>query len=170
MHNVLAALSKLKAVHSEYRDISIRESAIFESHLDEEGDDTENQQEVDVAEQAGQVEQQVSVEEHDELRPGLTLDTCMQPSDIGHEILSYGEGIFSIAQGKKPVGFFKIPKLEAMAFPVQFPTGQNTIDEARQISLSPSILQGKIVQRGHAFCERSELPILFAICDRNATG
>ncbi len=141
MHNVLAALSKLKAVHSEYRDISIRESAIFESHLDEEGDDTENQQEVDVAEQPGQVEQQVSVEEHDELRPGLTLDTCMQPPDIGQEILSYGEGIFSIApaQGKKPVGFFKIPKLEAMAFPVQFPTGQNTIDEARQISLSPSM-------------------------------
>ncbi len=140
MHNVLAALSKLKAVHSEYRDISIRESAIFKSHLYEEGDDTEKQQEVDVAEQAGQDEQQVSVEEHDELRPGLTLDTCMQPPDIGQEIL-YGEGIFSIApaQGQKPVGFFKIPKLEAMAFPVQFPTGQNTIDEARQISLSPSM-------------------------------
>ncbi len=128
-------------MHSEYRDISIRESAIFECHLDEEGDDTENQQEVDVAEQAGQVEQQVSVEEHDELRPGLTLDTCMQPSDIEQEILSNGQGILSIApaQGKKPVGFFKIPKLEAMAFPVQFLTGQNTIDEARQISLSPSM-------------------------------
>ncbi|ROL50897.1 hypothetical protein DPX16_3531 [Anabarilius grahami] len=122
MHNVLAALSKLKAVYSEYRDISIRETAIFESHLDEEADVTEKQQEVDVAKQD---KQQVSVEEKDELGPGLTLDTCMQPPDIGQEILSYGEGIFSIApaQGQKPVGFFKIPKLEAMAFPVQFPTG-----------------------------------------------
>ncbi|KAK7149216.1 hypothetical protein R3I94_008742 [Phoxinus phoxinus] len=160
MHNVLAALSKLKAMHSEYRDISIRETAVFESpldeeadvseshldeeadvtesHLDEEADVSEKQQEVDVAEQD---EQQVSVEEKDELRPGLTLDTCMQPPDIGQEILSYGEGIFSIApaQGHKPVGFFKIPKLEAMAFPVQFPTGQNSIDEERQISISPSM-------------------------------
>ncbi len=35
MRNVLAALSKLKATHSEYRDISIREDAVFESDLDE---------------------------------------------------------------------------------------------------------------------------------------
>lgn len=65
----------------------------------------------------------------------------MQPPDIGQEILSYGEGIFSIApaQGQKPVGFFKIPKLKAMVFPVQFPTGQNTIDEARQIAISTSM-------------------------------
>ncbi|XDV26045.1 hypothetical protein PO909_029849 [Leuciscus waleckii] len=150
MHNVLAALSNMKAMHSEYRDISIRETAVFESpldeeadvseshldkeadvsesHLDKEADVSEKQQEVDVAEQDEQ-----HVEEKDEIRPGLTLDTCMQPPDIGQEILSYGEGIFSIApaQGHKPVGFFKIPKLEAMAFPVQFPTGQNSIDEER---------------------------------------
>ena len=30
------------------------------------------------------------------------------------------------------------PKLEAMAFPVQFPTGQNTLDEQRLIKLTPS--------------------------------
>ncbi|XP_073730781.1 uncharacterized protein [Misgurnus anguillicaudatus] len=137
MHNVLAALLKLKAIHSEYRDISISENSTFESHLDEEID-TEQQQDVSVAEEN---EQHVSEEEQDELRPGLTLDTCMQPPDIGQEILSYGEGIFSIApaQGKKPVGFFKIPKLESMAYPVQFPTGENTIDEARELALSPSM-------------------------------
>lgn len=66
--------------------------------------------------------------EKDELRPGLVLDTCMQPPDIAQKMLSYGEGIFSIApfQGNRPVGFFFVPKLEAMAFPVQFPTRQNT--------------------------------------------
>lgn len=41
MHNVLAALSKLKAVHTEYRDISRRETAIFKNLQDEEADDTE---------------------------------------------------------------------------------------------------------------------------------
>ncbi|RXN36616.1 replicase helicase endonuclease [Labeo rohita] len=101
-------------------------------------DDAEEEQEVVVTEQD---DQNVSTEEKDELRPGLTLDTCMQPLDIGQDLLSFGEGIFSIApaQGKKPVGFFRIPKLEAMAFPVQFSTGQNTIDEAREVALSPSM-------------------------------
>ncbi|XP_026111835.1 uncharacterized protein LOC113089574 [Carassius auratus] len=138
MHNVLAALAKLKAMHSEYRDISISDATTFQFLPDDELHDTEEKQEVVVSEQD---EQHVSTEEKDELRPGLTLDTCMQPLDIGQDLLSYGEGIFSIApaQGKKPVGFFKVPKLEAMAFPVQFPTGQNTIDEARQVALSPSM-------------------------------
>ncbi|KAJ8372288.1 hypothetical protein AAFF_G00290740 [Aldrovandia affinis] len=68
--------------------------------------------------------------EKEDLRPGLALDTCMQPPDR-KEVLSYGDGIFSVAptQGNKPVGFFSTPKLEAMAFPVQFPTGRNTLDE-----------------------------------------
>lgn len=39
----------------------------------------------------------MSAEEKDELRPGLPLDTCMQPLDIGQEVLSYSAGIFSIA-------------------------------------------------------------------------
>nr|XP_021330385.1 uncharacterized protein LOC101882679 [Danio rerio] len=138
MHSVLAALSKLKEMHSEYKDISITEPEVSEDQFDEDIDAAEDNQEVGHSEQE---EQHVSVEEKDELRPGLTLDTCMQPPDIAQDILSYGEGIFSIApaQGKKPVGFFKIPKLEAMAFPVQFPTGENTIDEARQTAISPSM-------------------------------
>ncbi len=138
MHNVLAALAKLKAMHSEYKDILISDAATFEFLPDDELDDTEEKQEVGVSEQD---DQNVSTEEKDELRPGLTLDTCMQPLDIGQDLLSYGEGIFSIApaQGKKPVGFFKVPKLEAMAFPVEFPSGQNTIDEAREVALSPSM-------------------------------
>lgn len=58
MHNMLAALSKLEVMHSEYRDIiSIRKTAVFESRLDEEAAVSEKQQEVDVAEQD---EQQVS--------------------------------------------------------------------------------------------------------------
>ena len=79
--------------------------------------------------------------EQEELRPGLVLDTCMQPPDIATELLLYGDSIFSVApaQHNKPVGFFSIPKLEALAFPVLFPTGQNTLDEIRPIQLSPSM-------------------------------
>ncbi|RXN11625.1 replicase helicase endonuclease [Labeo rohita] len=121
-------------MHSEYKDILISEAATFEFLPDNDLDDAEEEQEVVVSEQD---DQNVSTEEKDE----LTLDTSMQPLDIGQDLLSFGEGIFSIApaQGKKPVGFFRIPKLEAMAFPVQFCTGQNTIDEAREVALSPSM-------------------------------
>ncbi|KAK0147924.1 hypothetical protein N1851_012384 [Merluccius polli] len=102
-----------------------------------------SQNEPDQSNVAAQTEQsdKEADKEKEELRPGLALDTCMQPPDIAQEILSYGDGIFSIApaQGNKPVGFFTIPKLEAMAFPVQFPTGQNTLDEARKVKLSPSM-------------------------------
>ena len=176
MKDVLAALSVLKRLHPEYKDVSIDESATFERLQDDESANAQDsrhntadaaqpeqpsipeeremdvdldevftsQNEPDQSSAAAQAEQSQQPKEADkekeDLRPGLALDTCMQPPDIAQEILSYGDGIFSIApaQGNKPVGFFAIPKLEAMAFPVQFPTGQNTLDEVRAIKLSPS--------------------------------
>ncbi|XP_035986912.1 uncharacterized protein LOC118560192 isoform X2 [Fundulus heteroclitus] len=69
------------------------------------------------------------------------IRTCLQPPDLAQEVLSYGDGIFSIApaQGNKPVSFFSVPRLESMAYPVQFPTGRNTLDEVRRVKLSPSM-------------------------------
>ncbi|CAI5659046.1 unnamed protein product [Oreochromis niloticus] len=180
MKNVLAGLSKLKEMHSEYKDVSIDDDATFadptnnqiietehdtadadiqdalprnfDNQIVPERRTTENTtagilepchdvNELLEPEQSNGEPLQDTEKEKEELRPGLVLDTCMQPPDIAQEILSYGEGIFSIApaQGNRPVGFFSIPKLEAMAFPVQFPTGQNTLDEARQVKLSPSM-------------------------------
>ncbi|KAM9812015.1 uncharacterized protein ACBT44_011392 isoform 3-T12 [Syngnathus typhle] len=49
-----------------------------------------------------------------------------------------GEVVSWTTERNNPVSFFKTPKLEAMAFPVQFPTGQNTLDEERPIKLTPS--------------------------------
>lgn len=68
-----------------------------------------SQNEPDQSNAAAQTEQSQQPNEADkekeELRPGLALDTCMQPPDIAQEILSYGHGILTIApaQGKKPV-------------------------------------------------------------------
>ncbi|XP_027146424.1 uncharacterized protein LOC109138373 isoform X2 [Larimichthys crocea] len=138
MKNVLAALATLKDMHSEYKDVSIDQGATFNSLPDDLpcNEEQTQQDNGDASEQADQSQNP----EKDELRPGLVLDSCMQPPDIAQEALSYGDGIFSVApaQGNKPVGFFAIPKLEAMAFPVQFPTGQNTLDEVREKKLSPS--------------------------------
>ncbi|KAE8291787.1 hypothetical protein D5F01_LYC09148 [Larimichthys crocea] len=130
MKNVLAGLATLKDIHSEHKDVSIDETATFDSLPDDLPYDKEQTQQDngDASEQADQSQNP----EKDELRPGLVLDSCMQPPDIAQEVLSYGDGIFSVApaQGNKPVGFFAISKLEAMAFPVQFPTGQNTVGKA----------------------------------------
>ena len=70
----------------------------------------------------------------------IAFDSCLQPADVGQELMSFGENIYSIApaQGNNPVNFFKTPKLESMAFPVQFNTGKNTLDEDRPRKLSPS--------------------------------
>ncbi|XP_042073265.1 uncharacterized protein LOC106633021 isoform X3 [Haplochromis burtoni] len=180
MKNVLAGLSKLKEIHSEYKDVSIDDEVTFADPTSNQIIETEHDTaDADIQdalprnfdqqivperrttedttagllepchdvnqlmepEQSNEEPLQDMEKEKEELRPGLVLDTCMQPPDIAQDILSYGEGIFSIApaQGNRPVGFFSVPKLEAMAFPVQFPTGQNTLDEARQVKLSPSM-------------------------------
>ncbi|KAJ8378742.1 hypothetical protein AAFF_G00236620 [Aldrovandia affinis] len=158
MKNVLAGLRKLKDTHPQYSDVAIDESATFESlqgdrPVDEEDARRDNPDAAQPAEPSnpdGEMETAADAtderrpsdadKEKEDLRPGLALDTCMQPPDIAQEVLSYGDGIFSVApaQGNKPVGFFSTPKLEAMAFPVQFPTGRNTLDEVRQVKLSPS--------------------------------
>ncbi|XP_051816503.1 uncharacterized protein LOC127537664 [Acanthochromis polyacanthus] len=155
---MLTALEKLREQHSEYTDVTIDEEAAFQYLLQDSDDDNSNDE--DSSQRGDDIPDEellqacdscteplqansaanTTTERQKELRPGLALDTCMQPPDIAQEILSYGDGIFSVApaQGNKPVGFFAIPKLEAMAFPVQFPTGQNTLDEDRPIKLSPS--------------------------------
>ena len=170
MTNVLAALRILKEMHPEYRDIVINENATFDRFQDEQSDDEEDAQEQTTAATSDKQQQQqeqltpgpttaatkneqqqeeptpgpstavTTDEQKEELRPGLTFDTCMQPPDIAQEILSFGEGIFSIApaQGNRPVGVFKVPKLESMAFPKHFPDGRNTLDEVRAVKLFPS--------------------------------
>nr|XP_057929967.1 uncharacterized protein LOC131129981 isoform X1 [Doryrhamphus excisus]XP_057929968.1 uncharacterized protein LOC131129981 isoform X1 [Doryrhamphus excisus]XP_057929969.1 uncharacterized protein LOC131129981 isoform X1 [Doryrhamphus excisus] len=142
MANVIAGLRTLIHTHPQYRDVCINESAAAESVLEGEEEpsalpSSSLQQEASNA----QVTQAQHVErDQEELRPGLMLDTCMQPLDIAQESLSFGDGIFSIApaQQNKPVGFFAVPQLEAMAFPVLFPTGKNTMDEERIVKVSPS--------------------------------
>ena len=59
----------------------------------------------------------------DEPNGGIALESCLQPTDVSEEILSFSEGIYSVApaEGNKPVSFFKTPNLEAMAFPFSFP-------------------------------------------------
>uniref|UniRef100_A0A8C5FK64 ATP-dependent DNA helicase n=2 Tax=Gadus morhua TaxID=8049 RepID=A0A8C5FK64_GADMO len=164
---LVRALLKLKEVHPQYNDITIRDEAeLCDPTLDED-EDTENiddtdfnaedMMEIDSFENGALCEAEPenneqaidSIElsqqsnsnqqEGDEPNGGIALESCLQPTDISEEILSFSEGIYSVApaEGNKPVSFFKTPNLEAMAFPVQFPTSKNTIDEERPKKLTP---------------------------------
>ena len=169
------ALHKLKEIHPQYKDVTIRDDAelcdptLPDDEEEEEGEtmndddydegdlleidvfeneafqETENEpddgQNDDNAEQQP-TEQTRDDEEQEENMPngGFALDSCLQPTDVSEEILSFSEGIYSVAPAERnsPVGFFKTPRLEAISFPMQFPTGQNTLDDNRLVKLSPS--------------------------------
>ncbi|CAI5661309.1 unnamed protein product [Oreochromis niloticus] len=175
---LVQALHKLKQIHPQYKDVSIRDDAelcdpTLPDEDEEEDDDDENMNEGDydeadlmeidnceknaLSEAQNKNEQNIDMlpcdgeQPHEQMRDdseqadgltngGFALESCLQPPDVAEEILCFSEGIYSVAPAERnnPISFFKTPKLEAMAFPVQFPTGQNTLDERRLIKVSPS--------------------------------
>ncbi len=157
MPKVLSALRKLKEIHSEYKDIFINtalsEEEMFNEHeqstndfsAPEEMDIESNDLNENTEEQSNENEHEDSMDDTEntaeEQSRGLALDTCLQPPDLGQQLLSYDDGIFCIAPAAKnsPVSIFKVKKLESMSFPVQFPDGKNTFDEPdRAKHVSPS--------------------------------
>ncbi len=148
MHKVLSALRKLKVIHSEYKDIIINaafsEEEMFNEHEQSTNDISAPDEEMDIESSSlnENTEEQSNENEHndssddpentaEEQSRGLALDTCLQPPDLGQQLLSYDDGIFCIAPAAKnsPVSIFKVKNLESMSFPVQFPDGKNTFDE-----------------------------------------
>ncbi|CAI5689566.1 unnamed protein product [Oreochromis niloticus] len=176
---LVQALHKLKQIHPQYKDVSIRDDAelcdptLPDEDEEDDDDDDENMNEddydeadlmeIDSCEKNALSEAQNKNEQNIDMLPcdgeqpceqmrddseqadgltngGFALESCLQPPDVAEEILCFSEGIYSVAPAERnnPISFFKTPKLEAMAFPVQFPTGQNTLDERRLIKVSPS--------------------------------
>ena len=164
VNKVKKALKKLIEIHSEYSNIHIdnspevisqtndarrnREDTDVESpEIISQTDDTQGYVEDTDVESLDEsnnsvtnVENEVDQSQSEDSAQGPYLDTCIQPSDIGQEVLAYDNNVYCIApaEGNKPASLFSIPKIEAMAFPVQFPDGKNTFDEDRELKLAPS--------------------------------
>ncbi|CAI5685860.1 unnamed protein product, partial [Oreochromis niloticus] len=103
--------------------------------------ESESEQDIDMQSCDEQPEEQNPEEPESDLNNGgFALESCLQPVDISEEILSFTDNTYCVAPAERnnPVSFFRTPHLEAMAFPVQFPTGQNTLDEKRRLKLTPS--------------------------------
>ncbi|VDI50596.1 Hypothetical predicted protein, partial [Mytilus galloprovincialis] len=71
---------------------------------------------------------------------GFPSDTCLQPVDIGQEILDqHFDDIFCVApgEGSTPVSMMQEEGNEAMSFPAQFPKGSfGSYDSKRQVHLT----------------------------------
>ena len=70
---------------------------------------------------------------------GVQYDTCLQPADVGQEVLDhYFDEIYNLApaEGMNPVKLLQEKGNEGKSFPVLFPSGKNTFDEKRHLKLS----------------------------------
>ncbi|OCT76291.1 hypothetical protein XELAEV_18031490mg [Xenopus laevis] len=137
MQKVLSALLKLKEMHSEYKDIVLNPLNDTEgcfNYLHQPTDDMRNQMDIEEEHNGPeQIPEDSSEQISENINSGLILDTCLQPPDLGQQLLSFNDGIFALHLPRET------HLLESMAFPVQFPDGKNTLDEPhREIVLSPS--------------------------------
>lgn len=101
------------------KDSSIKGFSMEESPLDTENEETTEQKDSD----------------HDQQQNGIQYDTCLQPVDIGQEVLDhYFDDIYNIApaEGKNPVRMLQEDGNEAESFPHLFPNGKNTWTEDRE--------------------------------------
>ncbi|XP_063411592.1 uncharacterized protein LOC134694510 [Mytilus trossulus] len=72
---------------------------------------------------------------------GIQLDTCLQPADIGQEVLDcYFDEEFDVApaEGNNPIRVLKEEGIESKTFPCHYPSGKNTLTDQRDIKLSSS--------------------------------
>ncbi|CAG2187940.1 unnamed protein product [Mytilus edulis] len=72
---------------------------------------------------------------------GIQLDTCLQPADIGQEVLDcYFDEEFDVApaEGNNPIRVLKEEGIESKTFPCHYPSGKNTLTDQRDIKLSAS--------------------------------
>ncbi|XP_061175632.1 uncharacterized protein LOC133184560 [Saccostrea echinata] len=134
------ALQFLKGNNTWYSNISINGNWL--NPIPEENESTEDSNK-DALEKNADNEMECMETEFDsfldEKLQGVQLDTCLQPADIGQEVLDLCfDKVFEIspAEGNNPVSVLQEDGIEAKTFPAHFPTGKNTYSEDRSEKLT----------------------------------
>ncbi|XP_036949326.1 uncharacterized protein LOC119017041 [Acanthopagrus latus] len=139
---LVQALNKLTQIHPEYKDITIRDEAeLCDPTLPDEEDDDDcddvnvtmedvdhdedDLMEIDMCERNALCEAENGPENEVDGNEKIICDE-RQPEEQNDDPEQ--------EEGNSPVSFFKTPKLEAMAFPVQFPTDDNSVKMSRPMS------------------------------------
>ena len=106
-------------------------------------------------------------ENGDSRMSGMQLDTCLQPIDVGQEILdNYFDDIISCApcEGNSPVALLNNESNEAKCFPRLFPTGQRTYHDTRNIKLTLGrYFLNRLLHVDNRFAQNTDY-IFFAQC------
>lgn len=124
--HVDAALTYLKKHNDWYSDIAVTENNIFEVEKSDQSCSEGDKEQTDI---------ENDPEHDDEIQSGVQYDTCLQPVDIGQEVLDhYFDDIYNIApaEGKNPVRMLQENGNEAKSFPHLFPNGKNTGTKSRE--------------------------------------
>ncbi|XP_041467172.1 uncharacterized protein LOC121417516 [Lytechinus variegatus] len=103
-------------------------------------------------------------DEHDddveERLNGIHLDSCLQPADIGQEILDqYFDDIICCApcEGKSPVLVLQDETNEAKCFPVLFPQGQPTFHDKRNEKITLGrYLHNRLMHADNRFAQNTD--------------
>ncbi|XP_071151504.1 uncharacterized protein [Mytilus edulis] len=91
-----------------------------------------------ISEDEGENEQSKDIEDND--IAAYPVDTCLQPIDLGQEILDTDGKVFCLAPGENQISksIFKEKGIDAMAFPHLHPGGEFGYSMERQVRLTPS--------------------------------
>ncbi|XP_030832915.1 uncharacterized protein LOC584759 isoform X5 [Strongylocentrotus purpuratus] len=98
---------------------------------------------------------------------GIQLDTCLQPVDIGQEILDqHFDDIFCCApcEGNNPIALLRDESNEPKSFPVLFPKGQPTYHDFRSVRVTLGrYLQNRLMHVDNRFAKSTDF-IFYAQC------
>ncbi|XP_049319463.1 uncharacterized protein LOC125780983 [Astyanax mexicanus] len=96
---------------------------------------------------------------HDRQTHGMFMDTCLQPVDLGQEILDQYDNILNIApaEGNNPIRLLSDKSNEAKSFPALFPMGGPTFHDFRNQRLTLSrYFNNRILNADSRFANNNE--------------
>ncbi|XP_073688497.1 uncharacterized protein [Garra rufa] len=152
--NIKQALCCLKKINKYYKDIVFNDDWLNEFVRQNDDVDTSHTGESELA------NLHVDEELHDRQQHCVFMDTCLQPVDIGQEVLDqYFDSILSLApaEGNNPVKILADETNEAKCFPVLFPNGTSTYCNKRAQRLTLSrYLNNRILHADGRFAQNIE--------------
>ncbi|XP_069138832.1 uncharacterized protein [Argopecten irradians] len=143
-HKLTASKRKYKCdeEHRESED-SMEFMDLLDVEIDESWENPIEENEVHTEGQTANVDENTETETTDDgvddRLHAMPLDTCLQPADIGQEVLDqYFDKIFSVAPCEKnnPISMLMEKGVEAKAFPVLFPDGENVFSDDRDTAIT----------------------------------
>ncbi|XP_069106088.1 uncharacterized protein [Argopecten irradians] len=136
------AIQFLKETNKWYRDVEIDESweNPIEKICDYAAEDNVAVQDDSMIDKTSTDNNELT-EDEDDTQHAMPLDTCLQPADIAQEVLDqYFDKVFSVAPCEKnnPISILMEKGIEAKAFPVLFPDGENVFSDERDTVITLS--------------------------------